>query len=146
MTELQDYYLKHKIKLTPLRQQVLAILSKQKQPLTAYAVLDELKKDKPNAQVMSVYRVLDFLLENGLVHRIENLNSFIICSHLSEGHSSQWLICESCGKAEEIDSKDFCKAISQIERQSGFRVKTPTIELLGVCKVCLEKDASLTEK
>ncbi len=139
MTDLQDYYLKHKIKLTPLRKQVLDILAKQEQPLTAYAILDILKKDKPNAQVMSVYRVLDFLLENGLVHRIENLNGFIVCSHLSEGHSSQWLICESCGKAEEIDSADFNRAISKLEKESGFRVKTPTIELQGICQACLNK-------
>lgn len=142
MNELQDYCLQHHIKLTPLRTQVLDILAQQAQPLTAYAVLEKLKANKPNAQVMSVYRVLDFLLEKGLVHRIENLNAFIICCHLSERHLSQWLICQDCGKTEEIASTNFAQAIETLEKQAGFRVSTPTIELLGQCRSCLATQAS----
>lgn len=126
----------HAIKLTPLRQQVLDILSEQKQPLTAYAVLDILKISNPKAQVMSVYRVLEFLQQHDLVHRIENLNAFMVCSHLAEHHVSQWLICKTCGSAKEYVSDHFQQVIEHIENNTGFSVSIPTIELMGTCKAC----------
>lgn len=131
-----QYCQQHDIKLTPLRQQVLDILSEQKQPLTAYAVLDILKQGNPKAQVMSVYRILEFLQTHGLVHRIENLNAFMVCSHLAEHHVSEWLICKDCGAAKEYISDGFQLAIEQLETNTGFKVSTPTIELMGVCSDC----------
>lgn len=124
------------IKLTPLRENILMILLAATQPMTAYAVLDQLKINKPKAQVMSVYRVLDYLLANGLIHRIENLNAFMPCCHLFERHVSQWLICETCGRAEECALPIFKQGIETIETQTGFSVTTPTIELMGVCHRC----------
>ena len=131
-----QYCQSHSLKMTPLRQQVVDILAKQTHPLTAYAVLDILKKENPKAQAMSVYRVLKFLQTNGLVHRIENLNAFMICQHLSENHLSQWLICESCGVAKECVTKDFQQGIAYIEKDTGFSVTMPTIELMGICHKC----------
>jgi len=135
-----QYCEQHAIKLTPLRQQVLDILSQQTQPLTAYAVLDILKQNKPKAQVMSVYRVLEFLQKYSLVHRIENLNAFMVCSHLAEHHISQWLICKVCGAAKEYISDGFQQVIHQIENNTGFNVSTPTIELVGICQDCQTKN------
>lgn len=131
-----EYCQQHAIKLTPLRQQVLNILSQQTQPLTAYAVLDLLKVDNPKAQVMSVYRTLEFLQTHELVHRIENLNAFMVCSHLAECHVSHWLICKVCGATKEYITKSFQQAIKQIEDNTGFKVNNPTIELMGVCTHC----------
>lgn len=143
MTHSQDYCHTHGIKLTPLRQQVLDILSTEQQPLTAYAVLDKLKVYNPKAQAMSVYRILDFLQTNHLIHRIENLNAFMVCSHLNERHRSQWLICERCGKTEEYISPTFRQGIKQLEDDTGFQVATPTIELLGICQQCQENGETL---
>lgn len=130
------YCQQHQIRLTPLREQILGLLTRQEQPTTAYALLDLLKIDNPKAKVMSVYRVLDFLQAHGLVHRIENLNAYMICHHLTQKHASQWLICEICGKAEEFMSTHIEDSIAHIESASGFRVNTPIIELMGVCKQC----------
>lgn len=132
----KQYCQQRAIKLTPLRQQVLDILNQQTQPLTAYAILELLKLSNPKAQVMSVYRVLDFLQQHELVHRIENLNAFMLCHHLAEQHASQWLICKNCGAAKEYISSDFQHAIQHIESNTGFNVSSPTIELMGICKNC----------
>lgn len=134
--EIQDYCEAHQIRLTPLRKKILGLLIDAKQPMTAYSVLDALRKSKPKAQVMSVYRVLDYLCTSGLVHRIENLNAFIPCRHLFERHTSQWLICEKCGDTEECALPIFSKGIDAIEEQSGFTVNNSTIELIGLCKSC----------
>lgn len=110
--------------------------------MTAYAVLDALKEYNPKAQVMSVYRVLDFLLEKGLIHRLESLNAFIVCSHLSVRHLSQWLICERCGLTEESVLTDFSDSITRLEEITGFRVTSPTIELRGICQDCQQQSPS----
>lgn len=138
IADVNRYCQEKNIKLTPLREQILNIIMHTEQPLTAYTVLEKLQVEKPRAQVMSVYRVLDFLLENGLIHRIENLNAFMPCCHLFEKHLSQWLICEQCGSADECALPIFKQGINEVETQTGFSVTSPTIELLGVCKKCHE--------
>lgn len=128
------------IKLTPLRKKVLLIVTNTKQPLTAYQVLDELRKENPKAQVMSVYRVLDYLIKHHLIHRIENLNAFMPCCHLAMQHLSQWLICEICGDTQEFTSPIFNQGVIVVEKQTGFSVTTSTIELLGLCQSCQNTD------
>ncbi len=127
----------HHIKLTPLREQVLAIISQSEKPLTAYAILDELKTVKPNAQVMSIYRTLNFLLDNELIHRIESLNAVMLCHHMDAcEHLSQWLICERCGEATECDLPIFQQGLNDISEATGFVVTAPVIELTGICPQC----------
>ncbi len=133
---LTNYCKKNAIKLTPLRNEVLEILAKQNNPLTAYEILDLLKESNPKAQVMSVYRILEFLQNHHLIHRIENLNAFMLCNHLSEHHISQWLICEDCGNVEEYTDNEFSHAIDKITTDNGFAVTAETIELKGVCLNC----------
>ncbi len=139
----ESYCQAHQIKLTPLRRHVLDILQKQRRPLTAYVILEHLKTFNPKAQVMSVYRVLDYLLANGLVHRLESLHAFIACSHLSTTHLSQWLICQSCGNTEEYIAPDFHDLIARLEEKSGFHVTSPTIELHGICQQCQKKSTAV---
>lgn len=134
--DFKKYCQQQGIKLTPLRTKVLDVLVKQSQPLTAYELLDLLKKDNPKAQVMTVYRILEFLQQHDLVHRIENLNAFMLCHHLSKHHISQWLICEVCGTTTEYAGTAFNQAIEEVEQHSRFQVSEPTIELLGVCHNC----------
>lgn len=134
--EVLRYCEEKAVKLTPLREKILSIIMQTTQPMTAYVILEALQADKPKAQVMSVYRILDFLLENGLVHRIENLNAFMPCYHLFENHQSQWLICKQCGRTDESALPIFNQAIAEIEAQTDFTVTSPTIELVGLCNTC----------
>lgn len=136
--EIRRYCQEKAIKLTPLREKILGIIASAEQPLTAYAILQVLQVDNPKAQVMSVYRVLGFLLENQLIHRIENLNAFTSCCHLFEKHLSQWLICQTCGHVDEQALTTFKQGIAEVEAQTGFTVTSPTIELMGTCVNCQE--------
>ena len=61
------------------------------------AVLSE--QDGRRAAPPTVYRALDFLLENGLVHRISSLNAFVGCSLPGKPHAGQFLLCSGCGAA-----------------------------------------------
>lgn len=134
--DVRRYCQTHSIKLTPLRERIFYIIAATEQPLTAYTILEILQRETPKAQVMSVYRVLDFLLENGLIHRIESLNAVMPCNHLFEQHLSQWLICRECGNTEEYALPALQQGIAEIEKHTGFAVTMPTIELQGICANC----------
>ena len=49
-----------------------------------------------------MYRALQFLQSQGLVHRLESLNAYVGCVHPEHPHASQFLICRDCGQVEEL--------------------------------------------
>jgi Fur family transcriptional regulator, zinc uptake regulator len=123
-------------RLTPLRQRVLELIWQSHKPIGAYDLLDKLKDERSNAQPPTVYRTLEFLLELGLVHRIESLNAYVGCNAPATAHPSQFLICRDCGAAAEIADKRLDKAISGLAVEAGFSVIHRTIELEGQCPNC----------
>ena len=99
---------RHGARLTEIRRRVLALIIDSRGPLGAYALLDKLKAERANATPVTVYRALDFLLENGLIHKIERLNAFIACTDQGDhthqhGHAAQFLICRTCGTVAELE-------------------------------------------
>src|SRR6266496_6161068 len=69
-------------KFTPIRRQVLQALLSSHRPLGAYEVIDEFAKSMPRPAPITVYRALDFLMENGLVHRIDRKSTRLNSSHV----------------------------------------------------------------
>src|SRR6478736_321088 len=88
-------------RLTPMRRHVLEALLGSHRPLGAYEIIERLARHGRPAPI-TVYRALDFLRDNGLVHRIESRNAFVACvhNHLS-GDLVVFLICERCGAVGE---------------------------------------------
>src|SRR3954471_22140635 len=85
-------------KFTPIRRQVLQALLSSHRPLGAYEVIDEMAKSMPRPAPITVYRALDFLMQNGLVHRIESRNAFLACAHDHDAAAMvAFLICDACG-------------------------------------------------
>jgi len=124
-------------KFTPIRRQVLQALLSSHRPLGAYEVIDELAKTMPRPAPITVYRALDFLMENGLVHRIESRNAFIACVHdHGEADPVVFLICERCGAVGEAAAAAVASTIKSASRAAGFTPKTPVIEISGTCAHC----------
>lgn len=123
-------------RLTVIRRRVLELVWKSHQPVGAYELLDILKNERHNAQPPTVYRALDFLLELGLVHRIESLNAYVGCSTPESVHPSQFLICRDCGAAAEISDRRLDKAISCLAKDVGFSILHRTLEVEGLCPNC----------
>ncbi len=125
-------------RLTDLRRQVLTLVWQRHEPIGAYELLDELKAINGKAAPPTVYRALDFLIEQGLVHRIESLNAFVGCNRPEERHAGQFLICRSCGAIGELDDPEICRRRVR-PRGRGRRLHTvehQTIELRGLCEAC----------
>lgn len=127
-------------RLTVLRRRVLELVWSSHRPRGAYAILEDLSQQDGKATApLTVYRALEFLVEQGLVHRIESLNAYVGCAAPGATHSGQFLVCEGCGDAAEIDDPSIRSAIDAAAAGRGFRVQRPTVEVRGVCKDCQEK-------
>ncbi|MCX7932397.1 MAG: transcriptional repressor [Rhodovarius sp.] len=124
------------VQLTPLRRQVLALVLEAEQPIGAYALLERLRERRGPAAPPTVYRALDFLLEQGLVHRIERLNAFTACAGPGQAHQHQFLICRGCGTAAEISDAEVAAALAQAASRAGFRAQRMTVEIEGLCAAC----------
>jgi Fur family transcriptional regulator, zinc uptake regulator len=123
-------------RLTPMRRQVLEALLASHKPLGAYEIIERLAHHGRLAPI-TVYRALDFLRDNGLVHRIESRNAFIACVHNHDtGDPVVFLICENCGAVGEAASAAVADTIRTASRAAGFTPKTPVIEISGVCAHC----------
>jgi Fur family zinc uptake transcriptional regulator len=124
------------LRFTPLRRRVLELVWSSHKPVGAYALLDELRNEDLGSAPPTVYRALDFLIENGLIHRIERMNAFVGCSHPGEAHRGFFLICSDCGNAEELQSDGLADTISASASRRGFMAREMTLEVTGVCGDC----------
>lgn len=125
------------VRLTTLRKRVLELVWQSHKPLGAYDILAELStQDGRRAAPPTVYRALDFLLENGLVHRIASLNAFIGCNHPEHPHQGQFLICRNCHTAIELEQAAISAAIDHAARSVDFQVEGQTVEVVGLCAIC----------
>ncbi len=123
-------------RLTPMRRQVLQTLLASHRPLGAYEIIERLAgKNRPAP--ITIYRALDFLRNNGLVHRIESRNAFVACVH---DHGADdlvvFLICERCGAVGEAPGGGVAEALKASSRLAGFSPKSPLIEIAGICSYC----------
>ena len=124
-------------RLTSLRRRVLELVWQSHKPLGAYDILDALSDaDGRRAAPPTVYRALDFLQDNGLVHRIASLNAFIGCPHPEHAHQGQFLICRSCHTAIELEQPAISEAIRAGAAGVGFAPESQTVEVVGLCAQC----------
>src|ERR1700740_1860192 len=118
-------------RLTPMRRQVLETLLASHKPLGAYEIIERMA-DRPAP--ITIYRALDFLRENGLVHRIESRNAFVACVHAhAAGDLVVFLICERCGEVGEASSVELAATVKAAAQAAGFTPKSPVIEISGIC-------------
>ena len=124
-------------RLTPIRRRVLEVLLESHKPLGAYEIIERGARAGPRPAPITIYRALDFLIDNDLVHRIESRNAFIACVHNHEtGDPVVFLICEKCGAVGEAAGAAVADAIKSASRAAGFTPKTPVIEISGICAHC----------
>ena len=124
-------------RLTPLRRRVLEALAESHAPIGAYDIVERLKRAREAVPAMSVYRALDFLVTEGLAHRIESQNAFLACNR---GHDSDevvvFLLCERCSTVAEVKSDAVGRDLARAAGAVGFEARTPVLEIKGLCENC----------
>ena len=124
------------VRLTPQRRDVLAIISGSDQPMGAYDIMERLRGDQPRIAPPTVYRALEFLLAEGLIHKLESLHAYVGCQHPDHPHFSQFLICKDCGEVDELHSAVINSSLDKAAREKGFAPDRSTVEVVGQCGRC----------
>jgi Fur family zinc uptake transcriptional regulator len=132
------------VRLTELRREVLELILAAPAPTGAYELLDRLRAKRGGAAPPTVYRALEFLQEQGLVHKIERLAAFVGCvdGHAhgpDHAHSAQFLICRQCGHVIEMEDPALTGALAEAAARAGFTVARATVEAEGLCADCAAK-------
>lgn len=132
------------VRLTPIRRRVLELIWDSHKAVKAYDLLERIKPSEYAAKPATVYRALEFLMGQGLIHRVESLNAFVgcVCSELQ--HELLLLICERCEEVEERPAPEVMGALSREILRAGFLVHRKAIEVHGICARCIELDHGLT--
>lgn len=130
------------LKLTTKRCRVLQILLQAKEPLSAYHIIDHYRLScSETLPAMSAYRMLRFLLQAGLIHKLETTHQYVACTHIACGHPHQaphFLICDRCHQVKELRiSRGLLDELEINIEKSGFSTTDSQLEWHGVCQACL---------
>jgi len=123
-------------RLTPLRRDILRHIWASHKPVKAYELLSQLSASHGKMAPPTVYRILDFLQQVGLIHRLESLNCYIGCADPTHHHEGQFFICECCGGVAEITDTGLQSRLARTASAMGFRMGRGTIEISGRCQHC----------
>lgn len=126
-----------RIRLTPQRQSVLELMLSAGKAMSAYDLLDQLKKIEPKAKPPTIYRALNFLIKQGFIHKVESLNSYIICPHFDNTqHISTLFICKNCHMIIEKHSAIIEQELQSLANIHHFLTKHTVLEIHGICNKC----------
>ena len=154
------------VRFTPLRQQIYALILQADKPVGAYDLITQLqqmrlaeseankadggktdnskaadaksckKETQKNVAPPTVYRSLEFLLSENLIHQLTSINAYVPCCHPRAPHTAAFLICEQCQRVQECSSMPVQEIMSFAEQDVGFKVARSVIELSGYCQDC----------
>jgi Fur family zinc uptake transcriptional regulator len=125
--------------LTTIRYQVLTLIWESHKAVKAYELLDRLRPLQAAAKPATIYRALDFLIEQGLIHRVESLNAFVGCRCSDQQHEQLLLICKLCEQVDERPAPEVMSALLDESKQAGFMIHSKAIEIHGICIHCRTK-------
>lgn len=132
-----EYYKQLPVTLTSLRKAVLFSLWDSKKPLKAYDILEYLIAIKPNMTAATVYRVLDFFMNAGLLHKIEHIQAYTLCSSPEQHHPSEMLmVCDTCHQVTEVYDASLRELLTRLTANAAFQLSKDVIELKGHCVQC----------
>lgn len=122
--------------LTAIRREVLGLLYRSPKGVKAYDLLAQIKQERPGASPPTVYRALDFLIEQGLAHKIGRMNLFVACRHNSHQIPSLFLVCPKCSGVTELQEQSVMRALSVSLAEAGHQLESPEVEISALCPKC----------
>ena len=136
MTNSQSYNKKtNDYNLTKNQKIVFNLLQNSGEPLKAYAILENLKREGLKSP-LQVYRALDKLVELGIIHKIESQNSFIACSNSNCASNTAFTICRKCGDVKEINNNHLFEQVSDLGKKNRLKVQRFNLEFYVDCNGC----------
>ena len=132
----EEICLKFSLNFTPIRKKVLEIISSNHKPSRAYDLLAKLRDAGLSDKPPTIYRALDFLIENKIVHKLNTINAYVACFDEESEEISCFLICEMCQEIEEFHNKNLSKVLTNIGKKRGITIKNLNLEIGFKCQEC----------
>lgn len=132
------------LRFTPLREKILELIATAKGPSKAYTLLEQLRAEHDSAAPPTIYRALEFLVAYGFAHKVESINAFVACPHPGATHLAQFLVCDHCGNAIELESQKLPKLLTDLATAQNFSAKRLVVEVHGRCMNCAQTPQLLT--
>ncbi len=127
-------------RFTPLRRRILELIAASDRPVGAYELKDRLAEERGPVAPPTVYRTLEFLDGQGLIHRIHSKNAYVVCAQAEAPHSAELLICTACGRVVEVPCAALERHLVDHARAFGFVAERVAVEVVGTCKDCSRAD------
>lgn len=131
------------VRFTPLREEVYELILQADKPLGAYDLISALQASRQKSGAKSkniapptVYRSLEFLLAEGLIHQLSSMNAYVPCCHPRSAHAAAFLICQECHNVEECSNVPVDAIVQFAENDAHFQIERTVIELKGICRAC----------
>ncbi len=129
------------LRLTSKRSNVLQLMLDENKPLSAYDIMASYQiYFQESISVVSIYRMLNFLIQAQLIHKLLSSNKYLVCSHITCSHVHeipQFLICNTCHQVEEVGiGKSLVSELEANIVSTGFKLQRQQLELYGICSDC----------
>ena len=143
LTKAVEHCLERGARFTPLREEVFRLILASDKPLGAYDLISAMQESRrlqddknKNIAPPTIYRSLEFLISEGLVHQLNSLNAYVPCCHPRTEHAAAFLICQECHSVEECSNIPVDNIINFAQSDAGFEIQQAVIELKGKCRAC----------
>jgi Fur family zinc uptake transcriptional regulator len=130
-------------RLTPIRRKVLELLLRHGRSVKAYDLLEAMRAVHPGAAPPTVYRALDFLMDEGLVHRLDAVNAWIACHDAGGAPHDLLVVCTGCGAVAEVSDPAMSRQLEERVARTGFALNSHETEIRALCPACQQKRAAI---
>ncbi len=122
---------------TPHRMRVMEIIGNNTAPLSAKEVFTTLQRHHPIDRV-TVYRILDNLLEKGLVERISGGRANFFGLAPNDHHQRHpHFYCRHCGRINCLTPESITTDVNALQRIFPGQIDSVEVRVDGICKQCL---------
>ena len=121
-------------KKTPARLAISKFLAGSNTPVDVEQIIQHLRSQKLETNKVTVYRILDFLLKNQVIDRVE-FGEGKYRYELKKNHHHH-LICTNCGRVQDVEANVVEKLEKEIQKNKNFKVQSHSLEFFGLCKDC----------
>jgi len=135
-------------RITRPRRRVLELLQGAEGALSIQEIKELLDRAEEPVDMVSVYRIVDCLEDNALVHRVLSTGKIRRCDLENEAHCHREqhdhchhnLICRECGSITELHCPGLDTLQDEVARQTGFHIEEHNLEFLGLCPRCAARE------
>lgn len=129
---------RNNLKATPARVAILEVFQHARKPLSVKDLEAELGKNS-TVDTVTLYRNVENLKSLGILSEV-NISSGQAFFEMASKPHHHHLICENCGKLEDVDGCRVKSLDHNWLKGSGFKnISRHSLEFFGICNQCFNK-------